>query len=206
MFFQSQRFFVENDTACQVGDVYIKMVKFAFYFHCCYLFRFTLSVHLIFALWFTNDTCDYRVNPPIRTADDVEALVEGIRTGIVDAIATDHAPHSEEDKLKGMAGMVGSETAFGVCYTKLCKEEGLPLELLSHLMSTRPAEILGLAKEQLEPGYDADFVLVDLDTPYTVDKNKLHSKSHNCPFDGAQLYGRVCATVKGGELTYQAEE
>ncbi len=157
-------------------------------------------------LWFTNDTCDYRVNPPIRTADDVQALIDAIRSGVVDAIATDHAPHSEEDKLKGMAGMVGSETAFGVCYTKLCKEEGLPLELLSHLMSTRPAEILGLAKGQLEPGYDADFVLVDLDTPYTVDKNKLHSKSHNCPFDGAQLYGRVCATVKGGELTYQAEE
>ena len=157
-------------------------------------------------LWFTDDTCDYRVNPPIRTADDVQALIDAIRSGVVDAIATDHAPHSEEDKLKGMAGMVGSETAFGVCYTKLCKEEGLPLELLSHLMSTRPAEILGLAKGQLEPGYDADFVLVDLDTPYTVDKNKLHSKSHNCPFDGAQLYGRVCATVKGGELTYQAEE
>ena len=157
-------------------------------------------------LWFTNDTCDYRVNPPIRTADDVQALVDGIRTGIVDAIATDHAPHSEEDKLKGMAGMVGSETAFGVCYTKLCREEGLPLELLSHLMSTRPAEILGLAKGQLEPGYDADFVLVDLDTPYTVDKNKLHSKSHNTPFDGAQLFGKVCATIKGGKLTYQAEE
>ena len=156
-------------------------------------------------LWFTKDTCDYRVNPPIRTADDVAALIEAIRTGVVDAIATDHAPHSEEDKLKGMAGMVGSETAFGVCYTKLCKEEGLPLELLVHLMSTRPAEILGLAKGQLEPGYDADFVLVDLDTPYTVDKDKLHSKSHNCPFDGAQLYGRVFATVKGGELTYQAE-
>ena len=133
------------------------------------------------------------------------ALIEAIRTGVVDVIATDHAPHSEEDKLKGMAGMVGSETAFGVCYTKLCKEEGLPLELLVHLMSTRPAEILGLAKGQLEPGYDADFVLVDLDTPYTVDKDKLHSKSHNCPFDGAQLYGRVFATVKGGELTYQAE-
>ena len=90
-------------------------------------------------LWFTNDTCDYRVNPPIRTADDVQALVDGIRSGIVDAIATDHAPHSEEDKLKGMAGMVGSETAFGVCYTKLCKQEGLPLEVLVHLMSTRPA-------------------------------------------------------------------
>ena len=123
-------------------------------------------------LWFTNDVCDYRVNPPIRTADDVQALVDAIRAGVVDAISTDHAPHSEEDKLKGMAGMVGSETAFGVCYTKLCKEEGLPLELLVHLMSTRPAEILGLAKGQLEPGYDADFVLVDLDTPYTVDKEK----------------------------------
>ena len=157
-------------------------------------------------LWFTNDTCDYRVNPPIRTADDVQALIDGIRSGVVDAIATDHAPHSEEDKLKGMAGMVGSETAFGVCYTKLCREEGLPLELLVHLMSTRPAEILGLAKGQLEPGYDADFVLVDLDTPYTVDKEKLHSKSHNCPFDGAQLYGSVYATIKGGKLTYQAEE
>ena len=156
-------------------------------------------------LWFTNDTCDYRVNPPIRTADDVQALVDGIRSGIVDAIATDHAPHSEEDKLKGMAGMVGSETAFGVCYTKLCKQEGLPLEVLVHLMSTRPAEILGLAKGQLEPGYDADFVLVDLDTPYTVDKDKLHSKSHNTPFDGVELYGKVCATIKGGKITYQAE-
>ena len=157
-------------------------------------------------LWFTNDTCDYRVNPPIRTADDVQALVDGIRSGIVDAIATDHAPHSEEDKLKGMAGMVGSETAFGVCYTKLCKQEGLPLEVLVHLMSTRPAEILGLAKGQLEPGYDADFVLVDLDTPYTVDKDKLHSMSHNTPFDGVELYGKVCATIKGGKITYQAEE
>lgn len=156
-------------------------------------------------LWFTNDVCDYRVNPPIRTADDVQALVDAIRAGVVDAISTDHAPHSEEDKLKGMAGMVGSETAFGVCYTKLCKEEGLSLELLVHLMSTRPAEILGLAKGQLEPGYDGDFVLVDLEHPYTVDKDKLHSKSHNTPFDGAELYGKVYATVKGGKLTYQAE-
>ena len=67
-------------------------------------------------------------------------------------------------------------------------------------------KVSSFAKGQLEPGYDADFVLVDLDTPYTVDKEKLHSKSHNCPFDGAQLYGRVYATIKGGKLTYQAEE
>ena len=64
-------------------------------------------------LWFTNDTCDYRVNPPIRTADDVQALIDGIRSGVVDAIATDHAPHSEEDKLKGMAGMVAARPPLG---------------------------------------------------------------------------------------------
>ena len=156
-------------------------------------------------LWFTEDLCDYRVNPPIRTADDVAALVDAIQDGTVDAIATDHAPHSEEDKAAGAAGMVGSETAFGVCYTKLCRGEGLPLELLSELMSSRPAQILGLNKGRLEPGYDADLVLVDLDTPYMVDRDKLHSKSKNSPYQGAALYGRVCATIKGGQLTYQAE-
>ncbi len=158
-------------------------------------------------LWFTDEVCDYRVNPPIRTADDLEALIEAIQTGVVDAIGTDHAPHSEEDKARGMAGMVGSETAFGVCYTKLCKERGLPLQLLSQLMSTGPAAIMGLeTKGQLAPGYDADLVLVELDTPYTVDKSKLHSKSSNTPFDGVRLYGKVCLTVKGGRVTYLAGE
>ena len=156
-------------------------------------------------LWFTDDVCQYRVNPPIRTADDVAALVEAIQEGVVDAIATDHAPHSEEDKAKGAAGMVGSETAFGVCYTKLCRGEGLPLELLSELMSSRPAQILGLNKGRLEPGYDADLVLVDLNNPYTVDREKLHSKSKNSPYDGAELYGKICTTIKGGQITYQAE-
>ena len=157
-------------------------------------------------LWFTKDTCDYRVNPPIREADDVAALVENIRAGVVDAIATDHAPHSEEDKRRGMAGMVGLETAFGVCYTKLCREQGLPLELLSRLMSENPARILGLAgKGRLEPGADADLVLVDLDTPWVVDRDALHSKSHNCPYHGQTLYGRVCTTIRAGQVTYTAE-
>ena len=156
-------------------------------------------------LWFDDSRLTYRVNPPIRKADDVNALIDAIKDGTVTCIGTDHAPHTAEEKEKGAAGMVGLETAFGVCYTKLCKQEGLPLEVLVHLMSTRPAEILGLAKGQLEPGYDGDFVLVDLEHPYTVDKDKLHSKSHNTPFDGAELYGKVYATVKGGKLTYQAE-
>ena len=123
---------------------------------------------------------------------------------MVDAIATDHAPHTDEEKAAGAAGMVGLETAFGVCYTKLCKENGLPLARLAELMSTAPAEILGLAGHgRVLPGYAADLTLVELDTPYTVDKNALHSKSRNCPYDGAQLFGRVDLTLKGGKITWK---
>ena len=153
-------------------------------------------------LWFADT--DYRVNPPIRKAEDVDALIEAIRLGVVDAIATDHAPHTDEEKAAGAAGMVGLETAFGVCYTKLCREKGLPLARLAELMSTAPAEILGLAGHgRVLPGYAADLTLVELDTPYTVDKNALHSKSHNCPYDGAQLFGRVDLTIKGGKVTWK---
>ncbi|MEE0755919.1 dihydroorotase [Allofournierella sp.] len=153
-------------------------------------------------LWFADT--DYRVNPPIRKAEDVDALIEAIRLGVVDAIATDHAPHTDEEKAAGAAGMVGLETAFGVCYTKLCKEKGLPLARLAELLSTAPAEILGLAGHgRVLPGYAADLTLVELDTPYTVDKNALHSKSHNCPYDGAQLFGRVDLTIKGGKVTWK---
>ena len=123
-------------------------------------------------------------------------------------IGTDHAPHTAEEKEKGAAGMVGLETAFGVCYTKLCREQRLPLELLSFLMSAGPAAVLGLAdrKGMLEPGYDADVVLADLDHMYEVKADELHSKSKNCPYDGALLYGKIVTTIKGGKVTFQIEE
>lgn len=153
-------------------------------------------------LWFADT--DYRVNPPIRQPEDVQALVEAIHTGVVDAIATDHAPHSDEDKANGAAGMIGLETAFGVCYTKLCREQGLDLYYLEALMSRFPAAILGLAgKGAVQVGMDADLTLVELDTPYVVDASAMHSKSHNTPFDGVTLYGRVDLTIRGGRVTYQ---
>ena len=125
---------------------------------------------------------------------------------MVDAIGTDHAPHSAEDKAKGAAGMVGSETAFGVCYTKLCREKGLPLSTLSELMSAGPAKVLGLENRgRLALGYAADLVLADLETPWVVDPSRFHSKSRNTPFEGATLYGRVKYTFKGGRMTYKDE-
>jgi len=157
-------------------------------------------------LWFDDSVCQYRVNPPIRKDYDVEALIEAIKLGMVDAIGTDHAPHSAEDKAKGAAGMVGSETAFGVCYTKLCREKGLPLSTLSELMSAGPAKVLGLENRgRLALGYAADLVLADLETPWVVDPSRFHSKSRNTPFEGATLYGRVKYTFKGGWMTYKDE-
>ena len=159
-------------------------------------------------LWFDDSRLQYKVNPPIRKADDVTALIQAIKDGTVTCIGTDHAPHTAEEKEKGAAGMVGLETAFGVCYTKLCREQCLPLELLSFLMSSGPATVLGLEdhKGLLAPGYDADVVLVDIDHMYQVDAAELHSKSKNCPYDGAYLFGKVVTTIKGGKVTFQIEE
>ena len=153
-------------------------------------------------LWFAD--LDYRVNPPIRNQQDVDALVRAIREGVVDAIATDHAPHTQEEKAAGAAGMIGLETAFGVCYTKLCKQQGLELYYLEALMSRFPAAILGLQdKGAIRVGADADLILVDLDTPYQVEPDKMHSKSRNTPFAGETLYGRVDYTIKAGKLVFE---
>ena len=123
-------------------------------------------------LWFAGT--EYR-EPAHPGGGGRGRFVEAIRDGTVDAIATDHAPHSDEDKAKGAAGMVGLETAFAVCCTKLCRQEGLELYYLSALMSRFPAAILGLAgKGRVEVGADADLTLVELDTPFTVDREALH--------------------------------
>lgn len=152
-------------------------------------------------IWFAD--LDYKVNPPIRAQQDVQALIAAIQAGHVDAIATDHAPHTTEDKEKGMAGMVGLETAFGVCYTKLCLQNALPLETLSNLMSYYPACILRLEKKgKIQLGWDADLVLVDLENPYQVDAESFYSKSKNTPFDKEILYGKICMTIKDGKIIY----
>ena len=145
-------------------------------------------------------------NPSIKTLADRTALREAVNNNTIDIVATDHAPHTEEDKRGGAPGMVGLETAFSVCYTKLCREYGMPLADLSRLMSRGPAEILGLNKGLIAEGYDGDVVLVELGEPYTVRREDFAGKSKNTQSDGLSLYGRVACTVKAGRVTYGTME
>ncbi len=145
---------------------------------------------------------DYKVNPPIREERDVSALIEAIKDGTVDAIATDHAPHTEEDKEEGAPGISGIETAFGICYTSLVKEGHIDLKKLSEIMSTNGAEIMGANKGRLKVGYDGDLVLVNLEDKYKIDSKKFQSKGKNTPLDGIEVYGEVAMTVKAGDIKY----
>ncbi|MFY9213414.1 MAG: dihydroorotase [Tissierellaceae bacterium] len=144
----------------------------------------------------------YRVNPPIRDKEDVDEIIKGIVDGTVDAIATDHAPHTEEDTEKGSPGLVGLETAFSVSYTNLVKHKKINLSKLSSLLSGKSGEILSLNKGKIEKGFDADLVLVDLDKRIVVDSTKFYSKGKNTPFAGWELYGEIVSTIKGGRLMY----
>lgn len=150
----------------------------------------------------TEEESQYRVNPPIRKQDDVEFLIKAIQDGYVDAIATDHAPHTEEDKKNGAPGISGIETSFSVSYTKLVKEEHISLNKLSQLMSEKPAKIMGLNKGQLKIGYYADMVLVDLDKEFIVDSSKFESKGKNTPFQGKLVFGEILRTFKEGKEVY----
>lgn len=131
----------------------------------------------------------FKMNPPLRSQRDEEALLEGICDGTIDMIATDHAPHSPEEKAKGLKdspmGVVGLETAFPVLYTGLVKTEIISLEDLVRLLSTAPRERFGL------PEPENEFCLWDLDTLYTIDPNEFQSKGRATPFAGMQVFGKL---------------
>lgn len=150
-----------------------------------------------------TDKVDYKVNPPLRTIEDVRYIVNSIKAGYVDAIGTDHAPHTAEDKKNGACGISGIETAFSVCYTSLVKNNTITLNKLSELMSKNPGEILKLNKGKIEIGYEGDFVILDLKEKYTVNSKNFESKGKNTPFDGMELYGTVLKTIKGGKVVYE---
>ena len=142
------------------------------------------------------------VNPPLRPASDMKAVVDAILDGTVDVIGTDHAPHTFQDKENGACGFSGIETAFSVCYTALVKENGLPLSKLSDLMSNKPSKILGINKGLLQKGYLADLVLLDLEKEYTVDSNNFYSKGKFTPINGKKYFGIILKTFHHGNMVY----
>lgn len=150
---------------------------------------------------------DYRMNPPLRTEEDRHAMLDALCDGTLDAIATDHAPHSPEEKAdfrKAPNGSVGMETSFAASYTALVKTGLLTLSGLIDKMSTSPARILGIPAGTLAEGANADLVLIDEQAEWTVDPGRLHGKSKNTPFKGMTLTGKVMTTICRGKIVYRA--
>ena len=157
-----------------------------------------------------NDLVDhgnYKMNPPLRSKEDREALVEGVRDGTIDMIATDHAPHSEEEKSKGLEkslmGIVGLETAFPILYTELVKKGVITLERLVDMMSTVPSERFSLSRGEIF-GDKGSFTVFSLDTEYEIEPEKFLSKGRNTPFGGKKVFGKCLMTVCDGEIVYNA--
>ena len=149
-----------------------------------------------------------KVNPPIREAEDVAAIREGLRDGTLDCIVTDHAPHHRDEKSGeynlAAFGISGIETSFSLSYTALVKSGVLTLEQLADRMSAAPARILGLEGGSLKEGGVADIMLADLDEKYTIDPKDFLSKGKNTPFAGREVYGRVKCTIVDGNIKYRA--
>ena len=147
----------------------------------------------------------FKMNPPLRSAEDREALIEGLLDGTIDAIATDHAPHTAEEKSRGLAhsamGIVGLETSFPVLYTALVRAGRLSLERLVELMSGSPRRIFRLGGG-LVPGQPADIAVIDIEKEYNIDSRTFLSKGRSTPFDGWKVRGEVLMTLKDGKAVY----
>ena len=163
----------------------------------------------------TDEACrgyntNAKMNPPLRTAEDVLAIKEGLKDGTIDCIVTDHAPHHPDEKECefGYAknGIVGLETSLGLGIKCLVKEGYLTMSQLIEKMSKNPSEVLGIAKGTLGVGYGADIVIFDPETSWTVDIKELHSKSKNSPFDGFELYGKPEYVLVNGKVVINSGE
>lgn len=156
----------------------------------------------------TKDDGNYKMNPPLRSKEDVEAIKEGLRNGTVDVIATDHAPHAEAEKNRSMKlaafGIVGLETSAALTYTELVETGIITPMQMAEKMSWNPAKILGLHdRGSVSEGKIADVVIFDPEKEYTIDKNTFLSKGKNTPFHGRKVKGEVVCTIAGGRIVYE---
>ncbi len=153
-----------------------------------------------------NRDADFRMNPPLRFEDDKQAIIKGLQDGTLDAIATDHAPHTPEEKAdfeKAPNGSIGMETSLSAGITYLVATGLLTINQLIEKMSVNPAKILKIRAGSLKIGAPADIVLFDIDEKWTVDVEKLHGKSKNTPYKNMTLQGKVKYTIKDGEVVYK---
>lgn len=149
-----------------------------------------------------------KVNPPLRSREDVEAIKEGLRDGTIDCISTDHAPHTHEEKElefdRAPFGMIGFETAVGLTLNELVDKKVLTLSQMAEKMSAAPARILGLtSKGVIKEGFDADLTIIDLDKEWVFKKEEIASKSKNSPFIGRKFKGKVMMTICTGKVSYE---
>lgn len=151
----------------------------------------------------------FKMNPPLRSREDRAALIQGVQDGTIDMIATDHAPHSAEEKGRGLEksamGVVGLETSFAACYTHLVRPGLISLEKLVDLMHGAPKRRFGFGTELAE-GQPADLTVFDLDAKYTVDPETFQTMGRATPFAGCRLFGRCRMTMVGGEIVWQEEK
>jgi dihydroorotase len=163
-------------------------------------------------LLLTDEACrgydtNYKMSPPLRGASDVAALIEGIKDGTIDCLATDHAPHlAEEKELEfpyAPCGIIGMECAVPLYIKALVTPGHIDWMKLVDLMSTRPAAVLGLQKGTLQVGADADVTIINPALEWTINPAEFRSKSRNCPFKGWKVQGRVTATLVGGEVKFE---
>lgn len=150
---------------------------------------------------------DYRMNPPLRTPEDVRAIIEAIKDGTIDCIITDHAPHAANEKAdfeKAPNGVVGLETSFAATLTALYHTGEISLKKVVELMCVNPRRILGLEIPAIQVGKTADLMIADINKKWTVDPDKLHSRSHNTVFKGMTLTGKPLVTISKGIIRYDA--
>jgi len=153
---------------------------------------------------------NFKMNPPLRSASDREAILVALADGTVDAVATDHAPHATHEKMiefeRAAFGITGLETALGLAITRLHREHRIPLTRIVELFSAGPARVVNLrGRGTLVRGSHADVTIFDPKKRWTFEAEKSRSKSRNTPFGGWQLTGKVVATIVGGRVVYRAE-
>jgi len=163
---------------------------------------------------FFDDSClksfntSFKVKPPIRSAEDRQALIEGVSDGTIDAVISDHAPHLDTEKNTTFSlaqfGTIGLETLFAASYTSLCRGKGLQPGKLVSLLTSGPAKLLGFDAGTLEKGKRADAVMVDTGGSYKVRKEDIVSKSRNSAFIGQELQGRIIYTISNGKIMYES--